>query len=32
VTDDWIKKVEQKGQDGRKLLDDLGEMIKASAR
>jgi TRAP-type C4-dicarboxylate transport system substrate-binding protein len=31
VTDDWIKKVEQKGQDGRKLLDDLGEMIKASA-
>jgi TRAP-type transport system periplasmic protein len=31
VTDDWIKKVEQKGQDGRKLLDDLGAMIKASA-
>jgi len=31
VTDDWLKKVEQKGQDGRKLLDDLGAMIKASA-
>ena len=31
VTDDWLKKVEQKGQDGRKLFDDLGAMIKASA-
>jgi len=31
VTDDWIKKVEQKGQDGRKLLDDLEAMIKSSA-
>jgi len=30
VTDDWIKKVEQKGQDGRKLLDDLAAMIKAA--
>jgi len=31
VTDDWLKKVEQKGQDGRKLLDDLEAMIKSSA-
>jgi TRAP-type C4-dicarboxylate transport system substrate-binding protein len=31
VTDDWIKKVEQKGQDGRKLLDDLEVMIKSSS-
>ena len=30
VTDDWIKKVEQKGQDGRKLLDDLAAMLKSS--
>lgn len=29
VTDDWVKKVEQKGFDGRKLLEDLETMIKA---
>jgi len=28
VTDDWIKRVDQKGYDGRKLLDDLQAMIK----
>jgi TRAP-type C4-dicarboxylate transport system substrate-binding protein len=31
VTDDWIKKAEQKGYDGRKLLDQLQAMIKAAA-
>jgi TRAP-type C4-dicarboxylate transport system substrate-binding protein len=31
VTDDWVKKVDQKGQEGRKLLDDLAAMIKASS-
>jgi TRAP-type C4-dicarboxylate transport system substrate-binding protein len=31
VTADWLKKVEQKGLDGRKLLEDLGTMIKAGA-
>ena len=30
VTDDWVKKVEQKGQDGRKLLEDLAAMLKAT--
>jgi TRAP-type transport system periplasmic protein len=31
VTDDWVKKVEQKGYDGRKLLGDLEAMIKAAS-
>ena len=31
VTDDWVKKADQKGQDGRKLLDDLEAMIKAAS-
>src|SRR5205814_8503013 len=31
VTDDWIKKVDQKGYDGRKLLDDLQAMIKQAS-
>jgi TRAP-type transport system periplasmic protein len=31
VTDDWIKKLEQKGYDGRKLLDDLQAMINAAS-
>ena len=31
VTDDWINKAKQKGQDGRKLLDDLQAMIKAAS-
>ena len=31
VTDDWVKKVDQKGQDGRKLLEDLEAMIKAAS-
>lgn len=31
VTDDWIKRVDQKGYDGRKLLDDLQAMIKQAS-
>jgi TRAP-type transport system periplasmic protein len=31
VTDDWVKKLEQKGYDGRKLLDDLQGMIKQAS-
>ena len=31
VTDDWVKKADQKGQDGRKLLEDLEAMIKAAS-
>ena len=31
VTDDWVKKVGQKGYDGRKLLDDLEAMIKGAS-
>src|SRR5205823_2969606 len=31
VTDDWRKKADQKGYDGRQLLDDLGAMIKAAS-
>jgi TRAP-type C4-dicarboxylate transport system substrate-binding protein len=31
VTEDWIKKVDQKGNDGGKLLDDLQAMIKAAS-
>jgi len=31
VTDDWIKRVDQKGHDGRKLLDDLQAMIKQAS-
>lgn len=31
VTDDWVKKADQKGYDGRKLLDDLQAMIKAAS-
>ena len=31
VTDEWIKKADQKGYDGRKLLDDLQAMIKAGS-
>jgi TRAP-type transport system periplasmic protein len=31
VTDEWIKKADQKGYDGRKLLDDLQAMIKAAS-
>jgi TRAP-type C4-dicarboxylate transport system substrate-binding protein len=31
VTDDWIKKANDKGYDGRKLLDDLQAMIKAAS-
>ena len=29
VPDEWVKKAEQKGLDGRKMLDDLEAMIKA---
>ena len=31
VTDDWLKKAEAKGLDGKKALDDLKEMIKAAS-
>jgi TRAP-type C4-dicarboxylate transport system substrate-binding protein len=31
VTDEWLKKAEQKGYDGRKMLDDLRAMIKEAA-
>ena len=31
VTDDWIKKANGKGYDGRKLLDDLQAMVKAAS-
>lgn len=31
VTEEWVKKAEQKGYDGRKLLDDLQAMIKAAS-
>jgi TRAP-type C4-dicarboxylate transport system substrate-binding protein len=31
VTDEWIKKADQKGYDGRKLLDDLQAMVKAAS-
>jgi TRAP-type transport system periplasmic protein len=31
VTEDWVKKADQKGYDGRKLLDDLQAMIKAAS-
>ena len=31
VTDDWVKKLEQKGYDARKLLDDLQGMIKQAS-
>lgn len=31
VTDQWIKKANDKGHDGRKLLDDLQAMIKAGS-
>jgi TRAP-type transport system periplasmic protein len=31
VTEDWIKKADQKGYEGRKMLDDLRAMIKAGS-
>jgi TRAP-type transport system periplasmic protein len=31
VPDDWVKKAEQKGLDGRKMLDDLEAMIRAAS-
>jgi TRAP-type transport system periplasmic protein len=31
VTDEWVKKADAKGYDGRKLLDDLEAMIKAAS-
>ena len=31
VTDDWVKKAEQKGQDGRKLLEDLAALIRGAS-
>ena len=31
VTDDWLKKAQERGLDGRKMLDDLQAMIKASS-
>jgi TRAP-type C4-dicarboxylate transport system substrate-binding protein len=31
VTDEWLKKAQERGTDGRKLLDDLQAMIKASS-
>jgi len=31
VPDEWVKKAEQKGLDGRKMLDDLESMIKAAS-
>jgi TRAP-type C4-dicarboxylate transport system substrate-binding protein len=31
VSEDWVKKVEQKGYDGRKLLDDLQAMINVAS-
>ena len=31
VTDEWLKKAQAKGLDGRKMLDDLKSMIKASS-
>ena len=31
VTDEWIGKAQKKGHDGKKLLDDLREMIKAAS-
>jgi len=31
VPDDWVKKAEQKGLDGRKMLDDLAAMLSAAS-
>ena len=31
VPEEWLKKAEQKGLDGRKLLDDLETMVKAAS-
>ena len=31
VTDDWLKKAQAKGLDGKKALDDLKDMIKAAS-
>ena len=31
VTDEWLKKAQAKGLDGKKMLDDLKSMIKASS-
>src|SRR5207244_11803580 len=31
VPEEWLKKVQQKGIDGRKLLDDLASMIKSAS-
>ena len=31
IAEDWVKKADQKGYDGRKMLDDLRAMIKAGS-